>query len=138
VDSFETRAASVPYHRYWSKFNRANDYGFDYEVQVRKYNSGMPGLWLQDAACQSGVMPIYDRSAEHLGTSDTGIAMTRRLLLDKVRKLAASQERPARCGDPDLWMVRAVSLTLPVEGSWKDDGSEFMKARLGADLGYTP
>ncbi|MBK4739017.1 Rieske 2Fe-2S domain-containing protein [Noviherbaspirillum pedocola] len=138
LDSFETRAVSVPYHRYWSKYNRANAYGFDYDVQVRKYNSGMPGLWIQDAACQSGVMPIYDRSAEHLGTSDTGVAMTRRMLLDKVRKLAANQQRPARCDDPDAWMVRAVSLTLPAEGSWKDDGSEFMKARLGTDLGYTP
>jgi phthalate 4,5-dioxygenase len=37
-----------------------------------------------------------------------------------------------------LWMVRAVSLTLPAGSTWMDDGAEHMKARLGADFGYTP
>ena len=33
-----------------------------------------PGLWLEDAACQSGVSAIYDRTQEHLGTTDRDAA----------------------------------------------------------------
>ncbi|MEO8297711.1 MAG: Rieske 2Fe-2S domain-containing protein [Burkholderiales bacterium] len=137
-DGFEARPVTVPYHRYWSKYNRANAYQFDYASQLSKYNSGLPGLWVQDAACQSGVATIYDRSKEHLGTSDTGIARTRRLLLDTVKKLRTENLRPATALRPEVYMVRAVSLTLPNGLNWAEAGREFMQARLGQDFGYKP
>jgi hypothetical protein len=55
-----------------------------------------------------------------------------------VRNLSVRQQRPPRIEDPDLPMVRAVSLTLPASESWNDSGREAMTARLGADFGYTP
>jgi hypothetical protein len=70
--------------------------------------------------------------------SDTGIAVTRRLLLESVRNLATRQQRPARSDDPDVTMVRAVSLKLPAGTKWSDAGRELMTAKLGADFGYTP
>ncbi|WP_395346331.1 hypothetical protein [Variovorax sp. UC122_21] len=70
--------------------------------------------------------------------SDTGIAMTRRLLLETVRNLSVRQQRPPRIEDPDLPMVRAVSLTLPAGEAWSESGRELMTARLGTDFGYTP
>ena len=48
--AYEKRAVTEPYHTYWSQFNRSNAYGFSEELQA-KYNAGLPGLWLQDAAC---------------------------------------------------------------------------------------
>ena len=54
------------------------------KASVDTWFSGLPGLWVQDGACQSGIQPIFDRTKEHLGSSDTGIAMTRRLLLEAV------------------------------------------------------
>ncbi|MCL4182807.1 MAG: Rieske 2Fe-2S domain-containing protein [Burkholderiaceae bacterium] len=136
--SFETRPVTEPYHRYWSRFNRANAYGFDYGAQVSKYNSGLPGLWVQDAACQSGVSAIYDRSKEHLGTTDAGIARTRRLLLDTVRKLSGEGVRPPSVDDPERFMRRAVSLTLPAGADWMQFGGEFMQAKPGQGFGYEP
>ncbi len=62
--------------------------------------------------------------------------MTRRLLLDSVRKLAADGTKPPRYDDPSLWMVRAVSLTLPAGASWQESGKVPMTARLGEDFGY--
>ncbi len=128
--AYEPRPLTTPYANYWSRFNRANAYAYDYA-------SGMPGLWLEDAAAQSGVAAIYDRSKEHLGTSDTGIARVRRMLLDSVRKLAQGQKAPA-VGSPSSFMVRAVSLTLPAGGNWTELGAEPMRAELGKGFGYTP
>ena len=98
--------------------------------------SGLPGLWVQDAACQTGIAPIYDRTKEHLGVSDTGIATTRRLLLESVAAYRDRGIKPAGVDDPDIFMVRAVSLRLPEGASWVDQGREHMRARLGAGFGY--
>jgi hypothetical protein len=98
----------------------------------------MPGLWIQDAACQSGVSAIYDRTQEHLGVTDTGIVRTRRLLLDSVRKLSQEDQHLASAARPEAFMWRAVSLTLPSGADWRQHGGEHMQARLGHGFGYTP
>lgn len=136
--SFEQRPVTVPYHTYWNKYNRANAYGFDYQLQVSKYNSGMPGLWIQDAACQSGVTPIYDRTKEHLGVSDSGVARTRRMLLEAAKKLATHEQRPISTTDADKYLFRAISITIPAGSDWIAAGAEFMQARPGQDFGYKP
>jgi len=136
--AFEERPVTTPYPRYWSKYNRANAYHFSYEMQVKQFNSGMPGLWIQDAACQSGVMPVYDRTKEHLGSTDLGIARTRRFLLEALRRLEADGQRPAPAAAPASFMWRAISITVDEGADWKQAGAGFMRARLGADFGYTP
>jgi len=128
--NYVTKPLTTPYRNYWSRFNRANAYDYNYET-------GMPGLWLEDAACQSGVAPIYDRSKEHLGTSDTGIARVRRMLLDSIRRLTQGQPAPA-VDSPESFMVRAVSITIPSGGDWTEYGRDLMKAQLGKGFGYTP
>jgi phthalate 4,5-dioxygenase len=84
------------------------------------------------------VTPIYDRSREHLGTSDTGVMRTRRVLLEAVKKLAAEETRPASAAQPDKFLVRAISITIPVGGDWMAAGKEFMRAEPGKDFGYQP
>jgi phenylpropionate dioxygenase-like ring-hydroxylating dioxygenase large terminal subunit len=135
--SFEPRPVTYPYHNYWSKYNRENAYGYA-PALAEKYNAGMPGLWLQDAACQSGVSPIYDRSKENLGVSDSGVARTRRVLLEAVKRLAAESVRPPSVEDPSKFLVRAISITIPAGGDWMAAGSEFMRAAPGKDFGYAP
>jgi phenylpropionate dioxygenase-like ring-hydroxylating dioxygenase large terminal subunit len=135
--AFEKRPVTEPYHTYWSRYNRANAYGYDYEL-AKKYNAGMPGLWLQDAACQSGVAAIYDRSKENLGTSDSGVARTRRVLLEAAKKLAAQEQRPVSTAAPDKFMVRAISITIPEGGDWMVQGRDHMQAKLGEGFGYQP
>lgn len=128
--AFQSRALTEPFHNYWSMHNRANAYNYTYE-------DGMPGLWLEDAACQSGVAAIYDRSQEHLGTSDTGIARVRRMLLDAVRKLAQGEPTES-ARQPESFMKRAVSITIGAGESWEAHGCEPMQAELGKGWGYTP
>lgn len=128
--AYEPKPLTVPFPKYWSRYNRSNAYQYDYEA-------GMPGLWLEDAACQSGVAPIYDRSQEHLGTTDTGIARVRRMLLDSTRKIEQGA-RPAATHSPESFMVRAVSITIPAGGDWTELGRDYMKAELGKGFGYKP
>ena len=137
-EAFQPKPPCEPYARYWTKFNPSNAFRFDYDAQTKTWFSGLPGLWVQDAACQSGVSPVYDRSREHLGVSDTGIATTRRLLLESVRKLRENGAVPQGVTDPATFMVRAVSLTLPAGVPWQESGVRHMKARLDADFGYHP
>lgn len=136
--SFEPRPVTQPYPKYWSRYNRANAYQFDYQLQVDRFNSGVPGLWVQDAACQSGVTPIYDRTQEHLGSTDQGIVRARRQLLDAARKLQTGKLPPASAEHPEKLMWRAVSLTLPAGADWREQGAQFTQARLGQGFGYTP
>jgi hypothetical protein len=137
VNGIAPRPPSEPYAKYWPRYNRENGYMFNYDAQTRTWFSGLPGLWVQDAACQSGVSAIYDRSKEHLGISDTGIAMTRRLLLESVRNVRSGTE-PQGVRDPSTFMVRAVSLTLPSGLAWQEPAREPMTARLDTGFGYTP
>ncbi len=135
---FDPKPATTPYADFWTKFTPENGFAFDYEAQRTTWFSGLPGLWIQDAACQSGVMPIYDRTQENLCVTDAGIVVTRRFLLDAVQAHRASGVRPAGADDPESFMVRAVSLTLPAEADWQEAGAEHMTARLGKDFGYSP
>jgi hypothetical protein len=62
--------------------------------------------------------------------------MTRRLLLDSAADYEQRRIRPPGVDDPAVFMVRAVSLTLPDGTEWTEAGRPFMKARLGSDFGY--
>jgi len=134
--AFVKKNPAVPFSDYWTKFNPENGFDFDYQSQVTKWFSGLPGLWVQDAACQTGIGPIYDRTREHLGSSDAGIAMTRRVLLESALAYRDRGVKPASAVDPNTFMIRAVSLKLPASVSWIDAGRQFMTARLGESFGY--
>jgi phthalate 4,5-dioxygenase len=125
-----------PYARYQTRFSRENGFRLDYASQVTTYFSGVPGLWIQDDACQSGIDPLLDRSGEHLSSSDAGVALARRVLLDAVAALRDHGTVPRVAQDPSSSMVRAVSLLLKAEEPWAEAGREPMHARLGAGFGY--
>ncbi|HEY1968303.1 MAG TPA: Rieske 2Fe-2S domain-containing protein [Pseudonocardia sp.] len=128
--------ASGPYARYRTRFTRENGYRFDYASQRETYFSGLPGLWVQDAACQSGLRPILDRTREHLSSSDAGIAIVRRALLDAVAAHRDEGLAPAPATDPSLYLVRAVSLLLKEDESWFEAAEAPMRARPGSGFGY--
>jgi hypothetical protein len=139
-DSFRTDVpANQPYAAYWSKYNPENDFQFDYESQTKVWFSGLPGLWVQDAGLQAGLGPVYDRTRENLGVSDSGIVATRRLMLELAKNLRDRGVAPAIVNEPSASMVRAVSLQLPPEATWHgEEGKRHMRAELGKGFGYTP
>jgi len=134
--AFVQKNPMTPFADYWTRYNPENGFQFDYQSQVDTWFSGLPGLWVQDAACQVGTNPIFDRTKEHLSSSDAGIAMTRRMLLEAAAAYRDHAIRPPSAENPDLFMVRAISMRLPEAASWVEEGRPYMAARLGADFGY--
>jgi hypothetical protein len=98
--------------------NRRNDYLIDRAAQkAGRTFSGVLGVGVQDAAIQESMGFSADRTAEHLVTTDKGIVMTRRRLLDAAQALAKGEQPPGR--EPATQRVRALSRVaardLPVE-----------------------
>ena len=134
-DCYAPKPPTTPYADYWTKFTPENGYRFDSASQRDAWFSGVPGLWVQDAACQS-LMPIYDRTQENLSATDAGIVMTRRVLLKCAADYRDQGQRPAGVDDPQNFLVRAISVHLPRQSAWVEASAPFMKASLGADFGY--
>ena len=81
------RLKTYPAPDYRPIFGRTNSWGFSAEEQASKTFTGMGfDINIHDQfACESpGV--IADRTKENLGTTDKGIVLYRRLLLDAIRK----------------------------------------------------
>ncbi|HEX5369961.1 MAG TPA: Rieske 2Fe-2S domain-containing protein [Dehalococcoidia bacterium] len=89
--------------------NKDNDYLIDRDMQ-RTYNyTGMPTNRVQDAAVTESMGTVYDRSKEHLGTSDMAIIFMRRYLMRIAKELQEGIEPPI-VSNPDLFLVRPVNI----------------------------
>jgi phenylpropionate dioxygenase-like ring-hydroxylating dioxygenase large terminal subunit len=132
VDAF-LPPTTAPWSEYRSIYNQDNDYHLDYDAQRSVRYSGLPGVWPQDSACQESMGPIYDRSSEHLGTSDAGIIRARRSLLGAARGLRDRGLTPISVDRPEVYRIRSASLVLPKTANWIEASREFCEARQGVN-----
>ncbi len=86
----------------------ANDYLVDRGHQKTRNFTGISGSGLEDLAMVESMGPIYDRTKEHLGTTDLAIIAARRLLLRAARQLAAGVE-PVAAAHGNLYAVRPLN-----------------------------
>jgi phthalate 4,5-dioxygenase len=112
---------------YRPKRNRSNDYLIDRQAQRTESYTGIRGINTQDMAIQESMGPIVDRSAEHLGSSDTAVIATRRLLLGVARDVAAGREPPGL--DGSSYGVRAAEGVLPPGAAWHEAMRDELAAR---------
>ena len=61
---------------------------------------------------------IYDRSREHLGTTDRAIIRTRKRLLDTARTLADGGAAPPGVADVDIYRLRGAAMLLRKDADW--------------------
>src|SRR5579862_56575 len=89
----EQRLKTYPAPDYKPIHNRANGWGFNPEQQRKATYTGMGfDINIHDQfACESPGR-IADRTREHLGSSDRGILLYRRLLQDALQKTAAGEK----------------------------------------------
>jgi phenylpropionate dioxygenase-like ring-hydroxylating dioxygenase large terminal subunit len=93
--------------------NRDNDYLMDREMQ-RSFNyTGIKGITEQDMAMTQSMGAIYDRTHEHLGTSDVAVIHFRRLLLTLARDLEAGKE-PHAASHGEAYRARAIDINSPI------------------------
>ncbi len=103
---------------YKLKKNKANDWLVDREVQRTINYTGIIGVNTQDMAVQETMGGIYDRTKEHLGSADSAVIATRRLLLKAVRDVQAGKAPAGSQGEANN--VRPVEDTIPVDVPWAD------------------
>jgi hypothetical protein len=72
--------------------------------------------------------PIFDRTTEHLGSSDAMVIRTRRRLLDAARALAHSGTVPPGVDQPDVYRQRSGGIILPEDTNWVEATHELRKA----------
>jgi hypothetical protein len=78
--------------------------------------------------------PIYDRTQEHLGSSDAMVITVRKQLLHAVVRLHDRGGVPANVDNVRLDRVRSASLQLPVDADWRS----ISEAARNADSGQPP
>ncbi len=112
----------------WRPKGRAeNDYFFDRSLQQTKFFSGIPEFWAQDAAVQEGMGPIYDRTKEHLGTTDAAIIRVRHRLIDSA-KVSLTEGIPAPGSqEPSIYRVRGAAAVFPKHTDWVEGTKELRK-----------
>jgi phenylpropionate dioxygenase-like ring-hydroxylating dioxygenase large terminal subunit len=105
--------------------NLENDYLVDRQAQREwKSYSGIPGTRQQDMAVTETMGPIYDRSHEHLGTSDSMIIRTRRRWIAVARAFAEQDILPPNVDDPRVYRLRSGETILPRSADWWDGSRE--------------
>jgi hypothetical protein len=105
--------------------NRDNDYLIDRELQAKGGDwtyTGVPAP-AQDPMAQESMGPVYDRTQEHLATTDAMIIKTRRKLINAAKALRQEGTLPPGVDKPELYRMRSGGALLP-NGA---DGLEVLK-----------
>jgi phthalate 4,5-dioxygenase oxygenase subunit len=118
------------YERFRITQNPENEWLLDREAQRSGESfSGIPGgARPQDMAVTHSMGPIYDRSREHLGTTDQLIIRTRRRMLAAARALRDDGTIPPGVDNPDFYRQRSGGVILRRSVDWWDATRELRKA----------
>jgi phthalate 4,5-dioxygenase len=111
--------------------NKDNDYRIDRALQKSgKSFTGIFGLGTQDCGIQESMGPVADRTAEHLGKSDTTIIQIRRLLLRTLKDFEAGGTPPGL--DAASYRVRSGRFMLPKGKPLTESVEEFVRIKEAA------
>ncbi|WP_433296836.1 Rieske 2Fe-2S domain-containing protein [Pseudonocardia sp. CA-142604] len=106
-----------------------NDHLIDRALQRsgRSY-TGLAGVNIEDQAITESMGPIFDRTREHLGSSDVMVIRVRRRLLAAARALAADGTVPPAVDAPQAYQQRSGGIVLPADADWMEATAELRKA----------
>jgi len=126
-------ATSKPFGAWYPLDSLENDLRIDREVQKTLTFSGIPVFWAQDGGTQLSMGKIFDRTKEHLGTTDLGIIATRRSLIRAARALRERGITPPGVADPEMYKVRAAALEIKKGTPWFETSEELRKVIPGVN-----
>jgi phenylpropionate dioxygenase-like ring-hydroxylating dioxygenase large terminal subunit len=110
----------------------ANDFEINRDLQRvgegQTGYSGIEGIAMQDAAMTASMGGIYDRSKEHLASSDAMVIRVRRRLIAAVQAHMRSGTVPPGVDDPEVYRVRSGGLFLPKGADWVEATRELRRA----------
>ena len=85
---------------------------------------------------EDGIEPIYDRSKEHLATTDSMIILTRRMIIKAARVLREQGVAPANVDNVGLDAVRSTSIVLPPGADWVKESEQGRSAAPSREVVY--
>jgi hypothetical protein len=100
-------------------YTRDNDYLIDRVAQKGTSYSGIRDFRSQDAMATETAGPIYDRTREHLGSTDVAVIRMHRMLLRAAKGLAQGRQPPALGGTGDFCSIRAAEKVLADGEDWR-------------------
>lgn len=127
-------ATSAPMGAFRPIHNKTNDYGLDYELQRTSQFCGIPDRSTQDNGVQESMGPIYDRTREHLGISDSGVIRMRRRLIDAAKALREQGLTPSGVDSPEAYLIGACGFILPKSVSPFETAHQLCSFRRGIDV----
>ena len=85
---------------------------------------------------EDGIEPIYDRSKEHLGTTDAMVITTRRLMIRSAKAHRDHGTLPPNVMNADLDRVRSCSVILPAGADWVAETEVVRNSDGGQPVAY--
>ena len=111
--------------------NKSNDYLMDRAAQKAGLTfSGIEGIAMQDASLQESMGSIQDRTKENLTSTDNGILLARRRLMNASKALQEKGQSPPGA-TPESQHVRSAALLLPRDQKFHEAATEALKAVPG-------
>jgi nitrite reductase/ring-hydroxylating ferredoxin subunit len=120
--------------------NKRNDYLRDPQLEQTSLNVGIPFIGnLQDRAmtelmCGPDGEPLYDRTQEHLGSSDHMIVTVRKQLLNAVKRHRDTGEVPPNVDDVTCDRVRSASMVLEKGADWRAGSADVRRVDGGCPV----
>ena len=105
-------------------YTRDNDYQIDRVTQKGTSYSGIRDFRSQDAMATETAGPVYDRTREHLGSTDVALVRMHRLLLRAAKGLARGEQPPALGGAGDFRAIRGAEKVLAEGEDWRLLGTD--------------
>lgn len=105
-------------------YTRENDYQIDRVAQKGTSYSGIRDFRSQDAMATETSGPIYDRTKEHLGSTDVALVRMHRMLLRAAKGLPRGEQPPALGGMGDFCSIRGAEKVLADGEDWRPLGTD--------------
>ncbi len=107
-------------HDYRKIRSQANNWLQDRAAMEAGSFTGIYGVNNEDIAVQESMGPIFDRTKEHLGTSDVAVIRMRRIMLDGVRAFVEDGAPPVGLAEPVAYeTLRAGERMVPHGEPWQ-------------------
>jgi phthalate 4,5-dioxygenase len=111
-------------------YTRENDYAIDRVAQKGTSYSGISDFRSQDAMATETAGPVFDRTREHLGSTDVALIRFHRQLIRAAKALAATDGDAAAAGLPalggsgDFQAIRGAEKVLADGEDWRVLGTD--------------
>jgi phenylpropionate dioxygenase-like ring-hydroxylating dioxygenase large terminal subunit len=120
------------YGRFRFEPNLDNDFLIDRAMQRAGKGAGgytgIPSILMQDAAMTTSMGNIFDRTSEHLGSTDAMVIQVRRRLINAVKAYVERGVTPSGVDNPEVYQVRSGGVYLPEGVDWVEATRELRKA----------